>query len=141
MGAIRKIEASLPTITYKGAAVGVQSVTQAVSTAAAQVAKPIEQAAAVTVAAAASVFTGLPITPQIVNQAATEIKTNTYAKPNPNPPQTVSAQPALKTLPTLGAPTLAETVAGTVAAVPTWQKVGAVLAVAAAAAYFMRGKK
>jgi len=84
MGAARKIQArlpSLPKITYKGAAVGANSITTAVKTVATQVAKPVEKVAAATVAVVASTFTGMPITPKMVDQAATQIKVNTYAKP------------------------------------------------------------
>jgi len=137
MGAVRKLEASLPKITYKGAAVGANSVAQAVSTAATAIEKPIEQAAAVTVAAAASMFTGIPITPQMVNQAATSIKTSTYGKPQPA--QAVAASlPAIKQMPSQ---TIAEKAAQAVADAPTWQKVAGVLALAAGAAYLLRGKK
>lgn len=141
MGAIRKIEASLPKVTYKGAAVGANSVVQAVSTAATQIAKPIEQAAAVSVAAVASVFTGLPITPQMVDQAATSIKTSTYAKPTQQiaPVQALAAKPlpAIKTN-----QTTAEKVSQAIADAPTWQKVAGVLALAFGAAYLLkRGKK
>ncbi len=138
MGAVRKVQASLPRITFKGQPIGVNSVVGAVKVAAAQVAKPIEVAAAGAVAVVASTLTGLPITPKMVDQFATEIKVNTYDKPRP--PQTVAATPA-PVLATIGAPTLADKVQGTIASAPAWRKALAVLAVAAGAAYFMRGKK
>lgn len=73
---------SLPKITYKGAAIGTNSITAAVKSAEKVVGKPAEKAAAVGVAGFATAM-GVPMTPQMVNQAATALKTATYAKPTP----------------------------------------------------------
>lgn len=68
-------------VSYKGKTVGTKSAVVAVKTAAAQVAEPIEKAAAVTVSEVAATF-GIPITPDQVNKIATNIKKSTYAKPS-----------------------------------------------------------
>jgi len=97
MGAVRKatasIESALPKITYKGNAVGINSTVGAVKTAAADVAKPIEQAAAVGASVFLSTITGMPITPDMVDQAATSIKKETYGKTSTATLPAIATQP------------------------------------------------
>lgn len=93
MGAMRKLSASLPKITIGGQAIGMQTITKPVQQVVTQVSqtigKPLEQAAAVAVSGFAATF-GIPVTPEMVSQAATGIKKATYDKPS-----TPAATPAV----------------------------------------------
>ena len=127
MGAIRKIEASLPKISIGGQAVGINTVSQALNNSG--IAKPFEQAATVVASGVISTFTGMPVSPQVLNALGTGIKQGVVGGGGSAP----APAPA-------PAPTVLQQIGGTIEAIPTWQKVAAVLAVAAGAAYFMRKK-